>query len=221
MKLFFLSGITFLSSLLSLSAQEKVNTTSKAGSFKLEQSTADANYFLSLGLNVLDDGNSKLPFNADEFSFKVPFFASIERRSATSNFSVVVSLSTNKLKVNSVDKFYFSIDAAARYYFDDYIFKNRDIETYAGLGLGRFFLENNGNNRLNFIGGGRYWFSENFALSLEGNAKVGLKPKNVDILNIFAYNVGIVWKSNSKNKDVKVPVTETPIALKESLIQDK
>lgn len=74
---------------------------------------------------------------------------------------------------------------------------------------------------MNFIGGGRYWFSENFALSLEGNAKVGLKPQNADVLNIFTYNVGIVWKSNSKTKDVKVPGTETPIALKESLIQDK
>jgi len=221
MKLFFLTGIAFLSTLLSLSAQEKVNTTTTAGSSKLEQSTAAANFFLSLGLNVLDNGNSKLPFNADEMSFKVPFFASIERRGATSNFSAVVSFSTNRLRVNSVEKFYYSIDAAARYYFDDYIFKNRDIETYAGLGLGRFFLENNGNNSLNFIGGGRYWFSENFALSLEGNAKVGLKPKNTDVLNIFAYNVGIVWKSNSKNKDVKVPGKKTPIALKESLKEDK
>lgn len=141
MKLFLLSGIAFLSTVISLFAQEKVNTITTENSFKFEQSTAVANYFMSLGVNVLDNGNSKLPFNADEMSFKVPFFASIERLSATSNFSAVVSFATNKLKVNSVDKFYYSIDAAARYYFDDYIFKNNDIETYASLGFGRFFRE--------------------------------------------------------------------------------
>jgi hypothetical protein len=218
MKLFFLSGIAFLSTVISLSAQEKINTITTADGFKFEQSAGRPNYFLSVGLNVLDNGNSKLPFNADEMSFKVPFFASIERRGATSNFSGVLSFSTNRLKVNSVDKFYYSIDAAARYYFDDYIFKNKDIETYAGLGLGRFFLENNGNNSLSFIGGARYWFSNQFAVSLQGNAKVGLKPKNADVLNKFVYNLGIVWKSNKKNK---VSSIKTSIALKESLMKDK
>lgn len=214
MKLFFLSGIVFLSTLLSLSAQEKVNSTITEDSSKLQQSKEVANYFLSLGLNVLDNGNGRLPFNTDEFSINTPFFVSLERRNTSSNFAAVLSFSTNRLKVNSVDKFYYSIDAAARYYFDDYIFNNSDIETYIGLGLGRFFLENNGNNSLNLSGGGRYWFSENFALSIEGIGKVGLKPQNMNVLNHYAYNIGIVWKNNAKNKVLKVPGTETPSALK-------
>lgn len=207
MKLFLLSGIAFLSALCSLAAQEKVNSINTKDNATFSQPTETSNYFLSLGLNILDNGNSNLPFNTDELSINTPFFASLERRNTSSNFAVVVSFSTNRLKIRSVDKFYFSIDAGTRYYFDDYIFNNNAIETYLGLGLGRFFLENNGNNSLNLSGGGRYWFSKDFALSIEAIGKVGLKPQNMNVLNHYAYNIGIVWKNNSKNKVLKVPGT--------------
>jgi hypothetical protein len=221
MKLFFLSGILFLSTLLSLSAQQKENSKFIKDSFNTEQPKASSNYFLNFGLNVLDDGNSALPFNANEMSFKNPFFASIERRSTISNFSPVLSLSTNKLKVDGVDRFYLSIDAVARYYFDDYIFNNSDIETYAGLGLGHFFLGDKGNSTFNFNLGGRYWFLKNFAISIQGNGKQVLKKQEGYALSHFAYNLGIVWKISSKKKVIKHFLIESPIASKEDLIKDK
>lgn len=217
MKSIFLSGIVFLSSLISIFAQERASNTIVKEGFYPKNSEAISPYFLTLGLNVLDNGNSKLPFNADEWSITNPFFISLERRSDGSDFSAVLSFSTNKLKIKSINRFYYSIDASARYYFDDLIFNNTDIETYAGLGLGRFFLENNGNNTLNFSGGGRYWFSKNFALSLEAIGKVGLKPMNEAVLNYYAYNFGIVWGTSARKKILE----ETPIVLEESLIEEK
>jgi hypothetical protein len=139
MKSNFLLGIVFLCSLVTLSAQKKVWATDRSHIFSINQSIDRPIYLLGFGLNVLDDGNSKLPFNAEELSFKNPFYASIERRGVSSNFTPVLSFSSNKLKVDDADRFYFSIDAAARYYFDDYIFKNRNIETYISAGLGHFF----------------------------------------------------------------------------------
>jgi hypothetical protein len=229
MKSFFLLGIVFLSSLVTLSAQEKVSSNNRSHSFSTNQSLDSPTYFLGFGLNVLDDGNSDLPFNANEMSFKVPFFASIERRGATSNFAPVLSFSTNKLKVDGLDRFYFSVDAAARYYFDDYIFKNRDIETYASLGLGHFFLGDKGNNTFNFSIGGRYWFSKNFAVSIEGTGKRVLKDQVGYALSHYAYNAGIVWGGNlrnaNKNRARKKPLKEAssiiPIDLRESLAKDK
>jgi hypothetical protein len=216
MKSFFLSGIVFLTSFISLFAQERVSDTIVREGFNPQQTVDRSPYFLSLGLNVLDNGNSKLPFNADEWSFKNPFFINLERRSSSSNFSGILSFSTNKLKIKTVDQFYYSINAGVRYYFDDLIFNNADIEMYAGVGLGRFFLQNRGNNSLNLSGGGRYWFSKNFALSLEGIGKVGLKPMNKDVLSHYAYNLGIVWRSSLRKKTI-----ETPIILEESLLKDK
>ncbi|RTZ02066.1 hypothetical protein EKL98_14115 [Flavobacterium bomense] len=217
MKSFFLSGIFLLFPIIPIFAQQKVSNTILKEGFFPKKSEAISPYFLTLGLNVLDNGNSKLPFNADEWSITNPFFISLERRSDGSDFSAVLSFSTNKLKIKSINRFYYSIDASARYYFDDLIFNNTDIETYAGLGLGRFFLENNGNNTLNFSGGGRYWFSKNFALSLEAIGKVGLKPMNEAVLNHYAYNFGIVWGTSARKKILE----ETPIALEESLIEEK
>jgi len=192
MKSFFLSGILFLSSLGALFAQENASDTTVKDSLSPKEYSP---YFVNFGLNVLDNGNSKLPFNADEWAITNPFFVSLERRSVASNFSAVLSFSTNKLKVNGAETFYYSIDAGARYYFDDLIFNNADIEMYAGLGLGRFFLQNSGNNSLNVSGGGRYWFSKHFALSLEAIGKAGLKPMNPSVLSHYAYNFGIVWRT--------------------------
>lgn len=195
-----LSGILFILSLTTLHAQE-INTTIKEESSTLSP-VESPNYFISLGLNTIDNGNSKLPFNTGDWSFKTPFFIRFER-SLKSNFAVTLSFSTNRLKVDSGEKFYFNVDFSGLYYFDDYIFNNKNIETYAGLGFGRYYLENNGNNTFNISLGGRYWFSKSFAVSLQGIGKVGLQSVNENVLNYYEYNLGIVWRNSSRKSVLK------------------
>jgi hypothetical protein len=225
MKSIFLLGIVFLCSLVTLSAQKKAWATDRNHIFSTKQSLDSPIYLLGFGLNVLDDGNSTLPFDASQMSFKNPFFVSIERRSVTSNFAPVLSFSTNELLVDRVGRFYFSIDAAARYYFDDYIFKNRNIETYVSAGLGHFFLGDKGNNTFNFNLGGRYWFSENFALSFEGGGKKVLKNEPGYALSHYAYNLGIVWGGSLRNSGRKNPSKKAnaaiPSDLRASFAKDK
>jgi hypothetical protein len=122
-----------------------------------------------------------------------------------------LSFSTNELKVKSIEKFYFGMDLSGRYYFDNYIFKNKDIETYAGLGLGRFYLENNGNTTFNMSLGGRYWFSKIFAISLQGIGKAALKPVNKDVLSYYEYNFGIVWRTTFKKETHQPKITNSQL----------
>jgi hypothetical protein len=192
MKSFLLLGIVFLSTSI-IYAQETIKVTTNQ---ELETSTPDSsNYTISLGVNVVDNGGeNSLPFNAEMMSFKTPFFISAERR-FKSNWSVTLAVSTNRLTILTKEKSYLSIDAMGQYYFDDYIFNTEKIEMYAGIGFGRYFLENNGNNTLNLTGGGRYWFSNHFGLSLQGIGKVGLSPINNAVRNHFQYNLGIVWRN--------------------------
>lgn len=193
MKSIILSGILFALSLTTLYSQD-INSTIKEES-KGTNSTESPNYFISLGLNTIDNGNSELPFNTGDWSFKTPFFVRFER-SLKSNFSASLSFSTNILKVKSGDKFYFGMDLSGLYYFDDYIFNNKNIETYAGLGLGRFYLENNGNSTFNASLGGRYWFSKSFAVSLQGIGKAAIGTINREVQNYYEYNLGIVWRTS-------------------------
>lgn len=151
-------------------------------------------YSIALGVNVLDNGEGNLPINAT-YSFKNPFFLTAERR-FKSKLSMALTLSTNRLAIASVEKGYVSIDAGGQFYFNDYLFNSNKIEMYAGLGLGRYFLENNGNNTLNVTGGGRYWFSKNCGVSFQGLGKVGLAPINKSVLNHYQYNFGLVWRFN-------------------------
>ena len=192
MKSFLLLGIVFLSTSI-IYAQETIKVTTNQ---ELETSTPDSsNYTISLGVNVVDNGGeNSLPFNAEMMSFKTPFFISAERR-FKSNWSVALAVSTNRLTILTEEKSYVSIDAMGQYYFDDYIFNTEKIEMYAGIGFGRYFLENNGNNTLNLTGGGRYWFSNHFGLSLQGIGKVGLSPINDEVRNHYQYNLGFVWRN--------------------------
>ena len=192
MKSFLLLGIVFLSTSI-IYAQETIKVTTNQ---ELETSTPDSsNYTISLGVNVVDNGGeNSLPSNAEMMSFKTPFFISPEHR-FKSNWSVTLAVSTNRLTILTKEKSYVSIDAIGQYYFDDYIFNTEKIEMYAGLGFGRYFLENNGNNTLNLTGGGRYWFSNHFGLSLQGIGKVGLSPINDEVRNHFQYNLGFVWRN--------------------------
>lgn len=151
-------------------------------------------YAITAGVNVIDNGGDSLPFNAENMSFKTPFFISAEHR-FQSNLSVALAVSTNRLTISSERKFYASIDAAGQFYFDDYLFNTVKIDMYAGLGLGRFFVENSGFNTFNVTGGGRYWFSNHYGLSLQGVGKVGLSPINDAVRNHFQYNFGLVWRN--------------------------
>jgi len=190
MKSIYLCGILFLSVLSGYSQVKQEE--------KLDQPVIAApmptNYSIAFGVNVLDNGESNLPINA-VYSFKTPFFLTVERR-FKSKWSMSLTLSTNRLKIAAVEKGYFSIDAVGQFYFNDYLFNSKKIEMYAGLGLGRYFMENNGNNTLNLTGGARYWFSNQYGLSFQGFGKVGLAPINTSVLNHYQYNFGIVWRFN-------------------------
>jgi hypothetical protein len=207
MKSIFLYVILFLSVLSGYSQVKQEE--------KLEQpliaTPMPTNYSIAFGVNVLvDKGESKLPFSAD-YSFKTPFYLTVERR-FKSKWSMALTLSTNRMEIKAVEKGYYSIDAVGQFYFNDYLFNSKKTELYAGLGLGRYFMKNNGNNTFNLTGGSRYWFSNNFGLSLQGFAKIGLAPINTSVLNHYQYNLGIVWRFNqdkgklvddSKSEEIK------------------
>lgn len=216
MKIFLLMGILFLSTSI-INAQEMKDQNLRQ---PLRDSTAvPPNVTIALGINVLDNGESNLPWNS-VYSFKTPFFITAERR-FKSKLSLALTLSTNRLKIASVEKGYISVDAMGQFYFNEYLFNSKKIEMYAGLGLGRFFLENNGNNTLNLTGGGRYWFSNHYGLSVQGIGKVGLSPINTSVLNHYQYNLGLVWRSNRDKVKVVDDVTKSEEINKIASIQEQ
>ena len=119
MKIFLLMGILFLSSSI-ISAQEIQDQ--NLGQPLRDSTAVPPNYTIALGVNVLDNGESPLPINA-VYSFKTPFFITAERR-FNSKLSLALTLSTNRLSIESVEKGYFSIDAVAQFYFNEYLFKS-------------------------------------------------------------------------------------------------
>lgn len=187
MKSFYLAGFLFLYASVICAQEIKTETTNQ----EITSSMPQSKYTFAVGVNVLDNGGSKSPLTS--VSFKTPFFITAERR-FSSKLAAALSLSTNRLSIASEEKSYTSIDAVGQFYFDDYIFNTEKIEMYAGLGLGRFFLENNGNNTFNVSGGGRYWFSDRYGISLQGIGKVGLTPINRSVINHYQYNLGVVWR---------------------------
>ncbi len=200
MKSIFLCGILFLST-LTISAQEKVKETLKSEDSKSIPDSDSSKYTITLGVNVIDNGGSNfLPFN--DFYFKTPFFIAAECR-FTSNLSLAVSASTNELKIQSETNSYVGVDVVGQFYFDDFIFNNKNIETFAGVGAGRYFLDNRGKTTFDVTGGGRYWFSNQFGVSLQGYGKVGLQSKIDKLNNHFQYNLGIVWRNGLSKKVIK------------------
>lgn len=186
MKLFLLVGILVLST-SAICAQKRIIEA------PYYESPAQS-FAITVGVNVIDNGGNSLPFNAEAMSFKTPFFISAEHR-FKSNLSAALTVSTNRLTIGAEEKFYASIDATGQFYFDEYLFNTEKIDLYAGVGFGRFFLENNGNNTINVTGGGRYWISDHYGLSLQGFGKVGLSPVNDAVKNHFQYNFGLVWRN--------------------------
>jgi hypothetical protein len=204
MKSFCLCVIVCLCVLPSLYAQENA-ATQRENKF----APKEAYSFLTVGVNVLDNGGTKLPLDSKNFGFKKPFFLTFERR-ISSRFSGALSFSMNKLELEKMEKEYYSIDASALYYFDEDIFNNSNIETYVGLGLGRqFWGKDLENTTFNGMIGGRYWFSKKIAVSLEAMGKLGSKNDAGDLLNTYKYNLGIVWnmgiyrKPKAQNLDLE------------------
>ncbi|TRX15884.1 hypothetical protein [Flavobacterium franklandianum] len=191
-------GILFLST--SIICAQAIQDQNPSQPFRVGNAVPP-NYTIALGINAIDNGESPLPFDA-VYSFKTPFFITAERR-FKSKLSIGLTISTNQLVIRSVEKGYVSIDAVGQFYFNEYLFNSKKIEMYAGLGLGRFFLENNGNNTLNITGGGRYWISNHYGVSFQGFGKVGLSPLYPSVYNHYQYNLGLVWRSNRGDK-VKV-----------------
>lgn len=192
MKTIFLCGILFLAS-STISAQDKIKEIEKPVNLESLTVSNIPKYTITLGLNSIDNGGSNfLPFS--NLSFKNPFIVATERH-FNSNFSLAIALSTNELKIQSVTKPYFAIDVTGNFYFDDYIFNNKNIETFAGLGVGRYYLESKGKTTLNISGGARYWFDKHFGVTLQTFGKVGLQSNKDQVNNHYQYNVGIIYRT--------------------------
>ena len=183
MKSFFLIGILFLTSSIAF-AQNSRNQ---------ESSTT-----IAIGVNTIDNNNRKVggivPFIGGNINFKTPFFITAEHR-FESDFSTSLSLTTNQLTIKTGQHFYTEIDATGQFYFNDYLFDSQDIETYVGIGLGRYFFDNKGNNIFNVLGGVRYWFSDQYGITSQLGGKIGICPVNVDVRNNYQLNLGLVWRN--------------------------
>lgn len=200
MKTYLIMGFLILSTHIVCAQTIKANTTKT----DLKDSISSSkNYSFTIGLNTIDNGESNSPLNS-VYSFKTPFFFTAERR-FNSKLSLALNFSTNRLSIDSVEKFYTSIDAGGQFYFNEYLFNTKKVEMYTGLGIGRYFLENKGNNTLNITGGLRYWLSNQYGISFQGFGKVGLSPINTSVLNHYQYNLGLIWRPNrNKQKEEEV-----------------
>lgn len=215
MKTFLLLGFLFLSTSIicaQATKEQSSNQPLKVGA------AVPPNYTFALGLNVIDDDENNLPLTSA--TYKTPFFFTAERR-FKSKLSLALTLSTNRLKIGYDEKGYISVDAMGQFYFNEYLFNSKKIEMYTGLGLGRYFLENNGNNTLNITGGGRYWFSNQYGVSFQGFGKVGLSPINKSVRNHYQFNLGLVWRSNRDKVKVVDDVTKSEEIKKLASIQEQ
>jgi len=181
MKLFFFMGLVLLTSAIAF-AQRHKNQSAKTT--------------ITFGLNMIDSNNQDkggiVPFIGKN-DFKTPFFASAEYR-FDSDFSTSLSLTTNQLLTKTGKHFYLATDLSGQFYFDDYWFYSEKIETYVGLALGQYYIQNTASNTSSILGGGRYWFSDQYGVSMQLAGKIGLPPVNTEIRNNYQLNFGLVWR---------------------------
>lgn len=156
-----------------------------------------SNVLIEFGINAIDNNNKSnlgvLPFINQKLDFKTPFYISGEYR-FHSNFSTSLALTTNQLEIKTRTYTYTAIDISGKYYFSDYLFNSKDVETYVGLGLGSFFLKD-GNNTFNFSGGAQYWFSDHLGASTQLIGKIGIAPIDENVRNNYQLNLGLVWRN--------------------------
>ena len=190
MKSFLLYGMLFLSTTTIWSQ----DTLQVAKIQEIQKSIENQSaYFISLGVNAIDNGGSSLPLDGT-FSFNAPFFISGEYR-FKSNWSAALTLSTNSIVQANSYQSYFSIDAAGIYNFDKNIYDTNKIKMFAGLGLGNNFIASKGNASFNVIVGARYWFSKNYGVVLQSIGKISLNSMNHTNTNHYQYSIGMVWRN--------------------------
>lgn len=158
----------------------------------------DSPYKFTLGVNLIDNNNNidnAIPLINGGLSFVNPIFISAERLfDDNPNFSVSATVSSNELTIKSEKLSYYAIDLSGQYYFNEHLFDSEDVELYAGLGLGRYFLDKQGASTFNFLGGAQFWFSDNFGISSQLVGKVGIKPMPIDVINHYQLNFGLIWR---------------------------
>jgi len=182
MKSIFFNGILFLTTAMAF-AQTNRNQAAKTT--------------ITFGVNMIDNNNKNkggiVPFIAGGNDFETPFFAIAEHR-FDSNFSTSVSVTTNQLQTKTGKHFYLATDLSGQFYFDDYLFYSEKVETYIGLGLGQYYIENTAYNTFSLLGGARYWLFDQYGVSMQLASKIGLPPVNTDIRNNYQLNLGLVWR---------------------------
>jgi outer membrane protein OmpA-like peptidoglycan-associated protein len=159
------------------------------------------NVTLTGGFNAIENNNGSQFPTLQDLDFKNPFFFMFEGR-FSEPFAVQVKLFTNELELrNGTDPFFFGGQVNAQWYFDQHIFNNEDFEWSVGGGLGvnkaqrRSSQATYGFNTLF-----RYWFSERWAVSFQGDANFGF-GKDDQIRNFYQYSFGIVWGSKVKRPE--------------------
>jgi hypothetical protein len=156
-------------------------------------------YKFTLGVNLIDNNNNvdnAIPLVKGDLTFTNPMFISVERLfDENPNFSIGATVSSNELNINSEKLSYYAVDLSGQYYFNEYLFDSEDVEMYAGLGLGRYFLDKQGASTFNFLGGAQFWFSDNFGISSQLVGKIGINPMPIDVVNHYQMNFGLIWRN--------------------------
>ncbi len=158
---------------------------------------------LAFGVNFIDNSNGGgIPFDADEWDFKRPFFITAER-SISDNWTTSLTISTNKLKLDDgTTKNYYSADVLANLYLDKLLFKNENFNVLMGLGAGVHHLGDITKTNINFAGGGRYWVSPRLGFSIQMIGKIN-RTNTEGVGNHYQLNTGLVWRIKGTNPIAK------------------
>ncbi len=191
-----------------------------------------SNWFLSLGLNIIDDGgagyNNAHPLNTNSSHFSNPFMLGAEYNTGT-NFSINTSFSFNKYLIGkNVDggiiqkgneAGYVAFDATAKYalkkilnskVFDPYVFAGVGY-TKIGKHTSLFGTELKripaiGRMTLNYGFGANFWLSNTWGVYLNFMAKYGVKQKNyeAEITNQLQFSFGGIYHIPKNNFNWRV-----------------
>lgn len=172
------------------------------------QTKVDSSYYsLAFGINFIDNSNGGgIPFEYNNLDFKTPFFLTAERK-FKNNWSVALSLSTNQLELDRDSdrkiESYLGADIFANLFIDQILFNSERIDFYVGLGAGLHTIQANTAGTINFTGGFRYWFTEQYAFNFQGIGKVN--KNGIDLVgNHYQFNLGISIKLKKCECDEKV-----------------
>ncbi|MBP1839095.1 hypothetical protein [Formosa algae] len=165
----------------------------------------------SAGINIVDNSAFKDPLKGTEdWSFSTPITIGIEYK-----FDEYWSLSS-MISLNKIDKFYvdygqsqetglaqgwlnesgtyFSFDVNGKFYYDELIARNDQIDAYAGLGLGYFNVSDESNVSGNFALGLRFWFTPEYGVRLQSMAKFAFDNDKVYANNNFIHSLEFLYR---------------------------